>query len=188
MQHWILSSTKKVRQACRSTPPPAPIFLLLLSPSTTSALILIIDCACSRKCSQGRGKEASVFLAASQDCCYRVYRTENQSIWRFVLSEVHPRLLCGTQAAPILFCKLRVIIANHGFAQDEDRNYKLPLDEVNTIKQELIGLMIACPPAFQTQLGEATSIVADSDFWDRWDTLVQVLWLLPQRGWTLFLT
>ncbi|KAI1261322.1 CAS/CSE protein [Xylariaceae sp. FL1019] len=58
---------------------------------------------------------------------------------------------------------------------DEDRNYKLPLDEVNTIKQELIGLMIACPRVIQTQLGEAISIIADSDFWDRWDTLVQDL-------------
>ncbi|KAI1201035.1 CAS/CSE protein [Nemania serpens] len=58
---------------------------------------------------------------------------------------------------------------------DEDRNYKLPLDEVNTIKQELIGLMIACPATIQTQLGEAISIIADSDFWDRWDTLVQDL-------------
>lgn len=55
---------------------------------------------------------------------------------------------------------------------DEDRNYKLPIDEVNTIKQELIGLMIACPATIQTQLGEAISIIADSDFWDRWDTLV----------------
>ncbi|KAI1106076.1 putative mportin-alpha export receptor [Jackrogersella minutella] len=55
---------------------------------------------------------------------------------------------------------------------DEDRNYKLPIDEVNTIKQELIGLMIACPSTIQTQLGEAISIIADSDFWDRWDTLV----------------
>ncbi|KAJ8131931.1 hypothetical protein O1611_g1696 [Lasiodiplodia mahajangana] len=58
---------------------------------------------------------------------------------------------------------------------DEDRNYKLPIDEVNTIKQELIGLMIACPSTIQTQLGEAISIIADSDFWDRWDTLVQDL-------------
>ncbi|KAI1468522.1 Cse1-domain-containing protein [Daldinia caldariorum] len=55
---------------------------------------------------------------------------------------------------------------------DEEGNYKLPIDEVNTIKQELIGLMIACPPTIQTQLGEAISIIADSDFWDRWDTLV----------------
>ncbi|KAJ2974221.1 hypothetical protein NUW58_g8727 [Xylaria curta] len=58
---------------------------------------------------------------------------------------------------------------------DEERNYKLPVDEVNTIKQELIGLMIACPATIQTQLGEAISIIADSDFWDRWDTLVQDL-------------
>ncbi|KAI1814780.1 CAS/CSE protein [Poronia punctata] len=58
---------------------------------------------------------------------------------------------------------------------DEERNYKLPLDEVNTIKRELIGLMIACPSTIQTQLGEAISIIADSDFWDRWDTLVQDL-------------
>ncbi|KAI1331953.1 CAS/CSE protein [Xylariaceae sp. FL0255] len=58
---------------------------------------------------------------------------------------------------------------------DEDRNYKLPVQEVVTIKQELIGLMIACPSTIQTQLGEAISIIADSDFWDRWDTLVHDL-------------
>lgn len=67
-------------------------------------------------------------------------------------------------------------------AQDEERNYKLPLEEVNTIKQELIGLMIACPPTIQTQLGDAISIIADSDFWDRWDTLVQVPLLFPSRN------
>ncbi|OTB05757.1 hypothetical protein M426DRAFT_319437 [Hypoxylon sp. CI-4A] len=55
---------------------------------------------------------------------------------------------------------------------DEDGNYKLPANEVNTIKQELIGLMIACPPTIQTQLGDAISIIADSDFWTRWETLV----------------
>ncbi|KAI8965620.1 Cse1-domain-containing protein [Daldinia sp. FL1419] len=55
---------------------------------------------------------------------------------------------------------------------DEEGNYKLPIEEVNTIKQELIGLMIACPSTIQTQLGEAISIIADSDFWSRWDTLV----------------
>ncbi|KAI2623235.1 putative mportin-alpha export receptor [Hypoxylon sp. NC1633] len=55
---------------------------------------------------------------------------------------------------------------------DEEGNYKIPFDEVNTIKQELIGLMIACPSTIQVQLGEAISIIADSDFWDRWDTLV----------------
>ncbi|KXJ93050.1 CAS/CSE protein [Microdochium bolleyi] len=62
----------------------------------------------------------------------------------------------------------------HNYVDDEGR-YKLPVDEVNTIKQELIGLMIACPATIQTQLGEAISIIADSDFWERWDTLVQDL-------------
>ncbi|ORY71129.1 Cse1-domain-containing protein [Pseudomassariella vexata] len=58
---------------------------------------------------------------------------------------------------------------------DASGNYKLPADEVSTIKQELIGLMIACPPTIQTQLGDAISLIADSDFWERWDTLVQDL-------------
>lgn len=62
--------------------------------------------------------------------------------------------------------------ANPYAVQDEEGNYKLPIEEVNTIKQELIGLMIACPSTIQTQLGEAISIIADSDFWSRWDTLV----------------
>lgn len=55
---------------------------------------------------------------------------------------------------------------------DSNGKYLLPEDEVRTIKQELIGLMIACPPTIQTQLGEAISLIADSDFWERWDTLV----------------
>lgn len=57
---------------------------------------------------------------------------------------------------------------------DEDGNYKLQQDEVTTIKQELISLMISVPPGIQTQLGEAVSVIADSDFWERWDTLVDV--------------
>lgn len=58
--------------------------------------------------------------------------------------------------------------------QDEDGQYKLPQNEVITIKQELIGLMISVPPNIQAQLGEAISIIADSDFYERWDTLVDV--------------
>jgi exportin-2 (importin alpha re-exporter) len=46
---------------------------------------------------------------------------------------------------------------------------------VVTIKSELIGLMTTVPPTVQTQLGEAISIIADSDFWERWDTLVDDL-------------
>lgn len=42
------------------------------------------------------------------------------------------------------------------------------------IKDELIGLMISVPPSIQAQLGEAIGVIADSDFWERWDTLVDV--------------
>ncbi|KAK3944125.1 CAS/CSE protein [Diplogelasinospora grovesii] len=58
---------------------------------------------------------------------------------------------------------------------DEEGNYKLPQEEVQTIKRELVGLMISSPPTIQTQLGEAISIIADSDFWERWDTLTKDL-------------
>jgi exportin-2 (importin alpha re-exporter) len=58
---------------------------------------------------------------------------------------------------------------------DEDANYKLPEDEVAAIKRELIGLMVAVPPNLQSQLGEAISAIAESDFWQRWDTLVDDL-------------
>jgi exportin-2 (importin alpha re-exporter) len=43
-----------------------------------------------------------------------------------------------------------------------------------TIKKELIGLMISVPASIQSQLGETISVIADSDFWTRWDTLVDV--------------
>ena len=59
-------------------------------------------------------------------------------------------------------------------SQTEDGQYKLPQNEVVTIKQELIGLMISVPPNIQSQLGETISLIADSDFWTRWDTLVSV--------------
>lgn len=62
-----------------------------------------------------------------------------------------------------------------GTIQNEDGNYKLPQNEVVNIKNELVGLMIRVPPAIQSQLGEAISVIADSDFWERWDTLVDDL-------------
>ena len=58
---------------------------------------------------------------------------------------------------------------------DEDGNHKLPPQEVATIKSELIGLMVRVPPTIRTQLAAAISIIADSDFWERWDTLVDEL-------------
>jgi len=35
--------------------------------------------------------------------------------------------------------------------------------------------MVSVPPNIQSQLGEAISAIADSDFWERWDTLVDDL-------------
>jgi exportin-2 (importin alpha re-exporter) len=58
---------------------------------------------------------------------------------------------------------------------DEDGNHTLPQNEVATIKSELIGLMVQVPPSIQAQLGDAISVIADSDFWQRWDTLVDDL-------------
>ena len=58
---------------------------------------------------------------------------------------------------------------------DVEGNYKLSLQDVTAIKSELIGLMISVPSGIQTQLGEAISAIADSDFWERWDTLVDDL-------------
>jgi exportin-2 (importin alpha re-exporter) len=63
--------------------------------------------------------------------------------------------------------------ANQTF-QDEEGHHKLPQNEVNTIKQELIGLMIAAPSSIQAQLGETISVIAESDFWENWQTLVDV--------------
>lgn len=50
----------------------------------------------------------------------------------------------------------------------------MPQDEVQVIKERLIGLMISSPANIQAQLGDAISVIADSDFWRRWDTLTQV--------------
>lgn len=54
-------------------------------------------------------------------------------------------------------------------------NYKLPQQDVTAIKTEIVGLMISVPRGIQTQLGEAISVIADSDFYERWDTLVEDL-------------
>ncbi|OGE51107.1 hypothetical protein PENARI_c014G03336 [Penicillium arizonense] len=58
---------------------------------------------------------------------------------------------------------------------DEDGNHKLQSNEVETLKRELINLMISVPPGIQSQLGEAISVIADSDFWEQWQTLVDDL-------------
>lgn len=58
--------------------------------------------------------------------------------------------------------------------QDDVGTYKLPEGEVSAIKRELIGLMISVPANIQYQLGDAIGVIADSDFWERWETLVDV--------------
>ncbi|WPH00848.1 Hypothetical protein R9X50_00367800 [Acrodontium crateriforme] len=58
---------------------------------------------------------------------------------------------------------------------DENGNHVLPQSEVSTIKSELIGLMVKVPSNIQAQLGDAISVIAESDFWEKWDTLVDDL-------------
>ena len=58
--------------------------------------------------------------------------------------------------------------------QDSDGNHQLPEEDVTAIKREIIGLMITVPANIQSQLGDAVGVIADSDFWRRWDTLVDV--------------
>ncbi len=90
-----------------------------------------------------------------------------------MFQKLHQTLLDGAHWVP--FC-LFLGPLNHGTnsSQDEDGNHKLPPEEVATIKSELIGLMIASPPKIQSQLGDAISVIAESDFWRQWDTLVDV--------------
>ncbi|KAK9453824.1 Cse1-domain-containing protein [Dipodascopsis uninucleata] len=57
----------------------------------------------------------------------------------------------------------------------EDGNYRIPIEDVNAVKSEIIGLMIVLPPSLQVQLGEAISIMADSDFPERWQNLIDDL-------------
>ena len=38
--------------------------------------------------------------------------------------------------------------------------------------------MMSVPPNIQSQIGEAVSVIADSDFWERWSTLMEVCCLV----------
>ncbi|RPB05841.1 Cse1-domain-containing protein [Choiromyces venosus 120613-1] len=58
---------------------------------------------------------------------------------------------------------------------DEEGHYKMAETEVVAVKRDLVGLMITVPPVLQVQLGEAISTIAESDFWQRWDTLIDDL-------------
>ncbi|KAI9890552.1 MAG: importin-alpha export receptor [Vezdaea aestivalis] len=55
---------------------------------------------------------------------------------------------------------------------DENGQHLLPDDEVNVIKTQLLNLMVSSPPRIQAQLGDAISVIAQCDFYDRWQNLV----------------
>lgn len=58
---------------------------------------------------------------------------------------------------------------------DEDGNHLLSPNSVELIKKEIVPLMITLPNNLQIQIGEAISEIADSDFPQRWPTLLNDL-------------
>ncbi|KAH3671814.1 hypothetical protein WICMUC_004532 [Wickerhamomyces mucosus] len=56
---------------------------------------------------------------------------------------------------------------------DEDGNHLT--QDADLIKQEIIPLMISLPNNLQIQIGEAIAVIADSDFPEKWPTLVDDL-------------
>lgn len=59
---------------------------------------------------------------------------------------------------------------------DEDgTNYLLPLDDVNKIKSEVLDIMIELPNQLQVQIGEAITLIAESDFPHNWPNLIDNL-------------
>lgn len=58
---------------------------------------------------------------------------------------------------------------------DEDGNHLLAPSNVELIKKEIVPLMISLPNNLQIQIGEAISVIADSDFPHAWPSLLQDL-------------
>lgn len=58
---------------------------------------------------------------------------------------------------------------------DENGTHLLSNDQVELIKKEIVPLMISLPTNLQMQIGDAISIIADSDFPDKWPNLLQDL-------------
>ncbi|CAM9020808.1 unnamed protein product [Wickerhamomyces anomalus] len=56
---------------------------------------------------------------------------------------------------------------------DENGNYLI--QDTDLIKSEIIPLMISLPNNLQIQIGEAISVIADSDFPERWPSLIDDL-------------
>ncbi|ODQ80195.1 hypothetical protein BABINDRAFT_166560 [Babjeviella inositovora NRRL Y-12698] len=58
---------------------------------------------------------------------------------------------------------------------DEDGNYKIAEADLRQIKASIIDIMLDLPDNLQVQMGESISIIAESDFPDRWTNLVDEL-------------
>ncbi|CEP62978.1 importin-alpha export receptor LALA0_S06e08240g [Lachancea lanzarotensis] len=58
---------------------------------------------------------------------------------------------------------------------DENGDYLISLSDVDAIKREIVPLMIVLPGNLQIQIGEAISVIADSDFPQRWPNLLDDL-------------
>ncbi|KAL1575644.1 Importin N-terminal domain-containing protein [Candida albicans] len=57
----------------------------------------------------------------------------------------------------------------------DGNNYLLPIDDVNKIKLEIIDIMIQLPNQLQVQIGEAITLIAESDFPHNWPNLIENL-------------
>lgn len=58
---------------------------------------------------------------------------------------------------------------------DENGNYLIVSTDAELIKKEIVPLMISLPNNLQVQIGEAISVIADSDFPKNWPTLLDDL-------------
>lgn len=93
----------------------------------------------------------------------------------FVINLLHivasTNLQAGVRLAAALFFKnlIRRKWVN------EEGEHLLPPDDCTHLKSELLAAMIALPSQLQVQVGEAISIIADSDFPQKWPGLVEEL-------------
>ena len=58
--------------------------------------------------------------------------------------------------------------------QHEDKPDPLGDESRETVRRHIVDLMLQAPAAVQRQVGEAVTIIADHDFPQRWDYLLQV--------------
>jgi exportin-2 (importin alpha re-exporter) len=54
----------------------------------------------------------------------------------------------------------------------EDGNHTIKEEEVNAVKNNIVTFMVELPANLQAQIGEAISVIADSDFPHRWENLI----------------